>query len=568
MTKSDSSLSLKTQYHTILIYCDLQTIALRHQRTIDTRMASGPSTPRASSSSQRHDTSEHLSPTRRQRSQSHSAASSDSMAVLVSPPSSTPPSTSTTPSPKPKINRHFSIPRQPPTDDEPRRCWICFADETEDTPTSTAWRSPCPCALTAHESCLLDWVADLEAPNRKGKRGSKIQCPQCKAEITIARPKSWAVEVVKAAERVAGRLVFPVLTASVLGCVVLGLTVHGVTTVYLLLGKDDFAHLWTSGHRLSSPLGPIAHPPLSLQISLPFIPIILILSRTTIADSLLPMLPIFYLAGRKPSLSRPLSWPPSVGLTLATLPFARAAYNALHKRFILPQQKTWLKEIQPRAGEDMADNQDQVDGEVEDQGDGDGDALVDIELGVEVVVEDDDDGRDQQQEANEPVPPREPVGEEVANRIPGQELLERAENAELQPHPGDQDPAHRDQEERPAPPFVDAGAFPALANRNQNIILSTTRLGDLVVGALLFPAVSAAMGQLIAATFPTTWVVPPGRYARWPYGILQHWWGRTIVGGCAFVVLKDTVLGYSRWRVARDHRRRRIVDYEEKKQKR
>ena len=77
-----------------------------------------------------------------------------------------------------------------------RKCWICFSDESEDTPMSSEWRSPCPCALTAHEACLLDWIADVEAPNRARGRPSKIECPQCKSEIIVARPKSYVIEAV------------------------------------------------------------------------------------------------------------------------------------------------------------------------------------------------------------------------------------------------------------------------------------------------------------------------------------------------------------------------------------
>src|SRR5580658_9218271 len=39
---------------------------------------------------------------------------------------------------------------------EVRRCWVCMDDETDDS-ENNVWRSPCPCSLTAHEKCLLEW---------------------------------------------------------------------------------------------------------------------------------------------------------------------------------------------------------------------------------------------------------------------------------------------------------------------------------------------------------------------------------------------------------------------------
>jgi hypothetical protein len=98
------------------------------------------------------------------------------------------------------------------TEAEPRKCWICFNDETEDDENTSEWRSPCPCVLVAHEKCLLDWIADMEAPSsrrRAGGRNGKIQCPQCKAEIKLERPRSIVISLVRVAERVTGLLLLP-----------------------------------------------------------------------------------------------------------------------------------------------------------------------------------------------------------------------------------------------------------------------------------------------------------------------------------------------------------------------
>src|SRR5256885_1933575 len=106
-------------------------------------------------------------------------------------------------------------------------CWICLNDSTEDDAANPPiWRHPCSCNLTAHETCLLDWVADLENPknHKRNPPPNKILCPQCKSEIKIARPNSYIVAAVRAVDRTLGRLVLPGLGLTILGTVYAGLT--------------------------------------------------------------------------------------------------------------------------------------------------------------------------------------------------------------------------------------------------------------------------------------------------------------------------------------------------------
>ena len=97
----------------------------------------------------------------RSQSRARSTISEDSQTVLLN-----------SPSPIESIKAEqaapASLPRPRPQDEpDVKKCWICFSDETEDTPQTSQWRSPCPCALVAHEECLLDWIADLESPSSR-----------------------------------------------------------------------------------------------------------------------------------------------------------------------------------------------------------------------------------------------------------------------------------------------------------------------------------------------------------------------------------------------------------------
>jgi hypothetical protein len=81
------------------------------------------------------------------------------------------------------------------------------------------------------------------------------------------------------------------------------------------------------------------------------------------------------------------------------------------------------------------------------------------------------------------------------------------------------------------------------------------------------------MGELLLLILPRKLTTFPsaslGMGRRWmfskPTGLLQQKWGRSLIGGAMFVVLKDAVMLYVRWRMARDHRMRRVLDYKGKR---
>jgi hypothetical protein len=113
-----------------------------------------------------------------------------------------------------------------------------------------------------------------------------------------------------------------------------------------------------------------------------------------------------------------------------------------------------------------------------------------------------------------------------------------------------------------------------------------------VLGALAFPTLAELSGEVLRLALPTSWTMPEAASAgasvaaggflgalglrATPYGstalrsgrgLLQEKWGRSLVGGCLFVVLKDAVMLYVRWRSARMHRERRVLDFQRKKAK-
>lgn len=507
----------------------------------------------------------------RSSSRARSTTSEDSQTVLLNSYTADEISSST------QSQQGSSGPQQTPNSsqkadaDEPRKCWICMNDETEDTPESSEWRSPCQCALVAHESCLLDWVADLESPTSRRRTGGsgKIECPQCKSEIVLARPRSYVIDAVRAVERIGGVLMIP--GACFVGAYTIyqGCLVHGVSTVYAIFGLED-------GSRI---LGPLYAPlrardtqsvllatlknsmrNLRLDIGLSLIPITLVAARTTLADSILPILPMLFFATSPQSdeILKIGHWPPSAALSVAMLPYLRAAYNTYYEHVWAPKERKWLKSIQPRAGDAQAgtgegDQDDDVEGQlVPDDGDGVVELNIDLNIIEEFVEHEDagDDDQEQQQQPNE----QEQGGEQ---QVPG---IERGPAPPLHQPPLDVAEAEAaPQNHPPVPPP------PRQWRREENVLISTTRIADTVLGALIFPSVAAAVGELLRVSLPLSWIRPQagGR----PTGMLQTRWGRSLIGGCLFVAVKDAVMLYVRWKMAQNHRKRRVLDYDKAKGK-
>ncbi len=397
-----------------------------------------------------------------------------------------------------------------PALDEPRKCWICLATEIEDTPTTSTWRTPCPCALTAHERCLLDWIAQVDEPLHQPGRRRKIECPQCKAEIAVARPRSYIVETILAVESACGRLVLPVIVITVAGGVLAGCWLHGLTTVFLVFGRKD-AHDIVGLH-MNSDISSSVH------LGLPLIPVLLIASRTTLADRVLRVLPVFLLYSQLPTWTTSHFWPPSAAVAFAALPYLRSAYNAFYVHFVAPRKKAWIRALEPRGGDDDegTGNENNL---APEQHAGDVHAGL-LEIGIEVQIIADEDVPNQPPAAAPPPAP---------------------------PAPGN-------------PPPVEAQAAPREL-RHLDIVGSSSGLANKVVGALLFPALSAGMGELLKLALPYAWRTPPQLWERRSAGLLQTRWGRSIVGGCLIVLMKDTAVLYTRHRLAKMQRERTVLDW-------
>ncbi|RAH87192.1 hypothetical protein BO86DRAFT_385174 [Aspergillus japonicus CBS 114.51] len=428
------------------------------------------------------------------------------------------------------VDRSSSSPPATP-DDEPRKCWICYADETEDTPLNSEWRSPCPCALTAHEACLLDWLADMENPRSRKRNGfsAKMVCPQCKTEIVVSRPRSYIVDLVRLCERVAGRLVLPGMVFTLAGTVWAGCCVHGVYSMYFVFGTEEARHLLEESIDGSWNAG--------LNLGLPLIPMCLVLTRTRYSESLLAAIPFLLLVTHQPVIEPAATdiWPPTPAATFAALPYVKRLYSLLYSRMFGKLEKKWIMEVQPRQADvnELDDNAppnhpEPIPDEAEpvDDDDDNGRVLMEIDFELQVGMRGDEDGAQGLFEFN------------------------GGQGGDGQQQQGAQNNAGG------------AGGQGLGLGRRNDLVHETTNLADLILGALAFPAISASMGGLLKHVLPSSWTTPST--AGRP-GLLQTRWGRSVVGGCVFVLLKDALVLYCRWKLAQTHRRRKVLNYDRSK---
>ncbi|QIW95045.1 hypothetical protein AMS68_000563 [Peltaster fructicola] len=465
-------------------------------------------------------------------------------------------------------------PRLLSADDDPsvKKCWICFSDSTEDTPETSPWRDPCPCALVAHEECLLDWIADAEAPKNTSRGGlitPQILCPQCKAEIKLARPRNYIVDIVRLLDRSTARLVMPG------GVVLLSLDLlyklsfaHGEHSIYRIFGTADADRILLPvlQNRVRPPtdfemplpqirdraLMSVAHyiQHWRLYLGLPLVTPILLLSRTTwhFSEALLTVVPTLFFALQPSYTGEPFSfvqWPPSASMAFALLPYVRQGYNMYYERVWGARVRGWRKEILPLTSQTQT-----TDTPAHDPVQAIEDAADDTNV-FEIRV---DGGIWEEWEEHAPVEDAQPeIGQAAEEAGPEVEGAAPAPDVPVEPA----QPAQRQ-----------------AVQAERRLSFSPASLAESVLGALVFPTIAELSGELLRLALPKAWTSPAAAIAAvssrsgfraGSKGILHEKWGRSLIGGCLFVVFKDALMIYVRWKMAQMHRNRRVLDYDRAK---
>ncbi|KAI1505239.1 hypothetical protein F5X99DRAFT_275621 [Biscogniauxia marginata] len=94
------------------------------------------------------------------------------------------------------------------------------------------------------------------------------------------------------------------------------------------------------------------------------------------------------------------------------------------------------------------------------------------------------------------------------------------------------------------------------AQRNRAIDVNGRSPVNFIAGALLWPGVCYGAGEILRALLPARFVTRPASGPN--TGLLQERWGRSLVGGCLFVVLKDMFFLYVKYRKTMNRPYRKI----------
>ncbi|GCB25820.1 hypothetical protein AAWM_08705 [Aspergillus awamori] len=212
-------------------------------------------------------------------------------------------------------------------------------------------------------------------------------------------------------------------------------------------------------------------------------------------------------------------WPPSAAVMFAALPYLKSFYDIFHERMFGKLEQRWIAEVQPHHSDVNDDNAPPEHPEPDRPNDDNG-VLMEIDLELRRGNED---------------------GPQGLNRGYAQ---------------GDGQGQNQD----------GGNGQPLGLGRRDEMIGNAGDLADIVLRPLALPVISASVGGLLKNILPTSWTAPSTLGKVQP-GLLRTRWGRTVVGGCAFVLLKNALELYCRWKLAQTHRRRKVLDYNQSKKR-
>lgn len=152
--------------------------------------------------------------------------------------------------------------------------------------------------------------------------------------------------------------------------------------------------------------------------------------------------------------------------------------------------------------------------------------------------------------------------EDAPEPLPALGLIGEGQEQEIEGAVAANDGQEQDHHEAPQAPPARGMGFGGLLSSISNSVVS----------ALILPGVSFAMGEALRLVLPKAWTASASR-SPWAFyagpggrpGLLQQQWGRSFIGGCLFVVLKDAIRVYAKyWRVAAI-RNRRVKNFDRKR---
>lgn len=282
------------------------------------------------------------------------------------------------------------------------------------------------------------------------------------------------------------------------------------------------------------------------------------------------------------------TWPPSPQLAFTVFPYVRSVYYNLWNEFVYPYEAKLNRQIlglpqpeeAPNANRRNANN----DNNNNRRGERNGEGLIASFLQTIIDILDTDDDNDDDHGIEEL------EADNVGNQGPAVEVVieegqgnqDNGAQVEIElvveggveweePAPENQGAANPD-----VPPEVQGEdgnqheVPPARAVRRPSLGSILSSMSNNITGSLLLPGISFAMGEALRLLLPAAWTAAPalGLYRYGPMGrpgLLHQRWGRSLVGGCLFVVMKDALRLYVRYRKATALAQRKVKNVDKRR---
>ncbi|KAJ9067590.1 hypothetical protein DSO57_1037520 [Entomophthora muscae] len=155
----------------------------------------------------------------------------------------------------------------------------------------------------------------------------KVSCPQCNETYKLTDPPSLLIDVFAKIDELIQAAVPYFFLTGLAGSVLVTSTTYGAYAVLTVCGLEEGEHI------LGSP-NPWTW---RVWVGLPMIPWVLIMSRGTLLDTVMPLLPVLIL-GNDPIR---LEMPPSPRLIVSTLPWIRLFYNTAWYGIFGRLERSW-----------------------------------------------------------------------------------------------------------------------------------------------------------------------------------------------------------------------------------
>lgn len=461
---------------------------------------------------------------------------------------------------------------------------------------------------------MLQWVAEFEAKEGSTK---KMKCPACKGRIRVIQPHDPVVSLNDWLFRKYSRATPPLLLTLLIGMGGAGSAWYGASAAMAFTGTEGLfrflrvdSMVRRGGRLILADRATMAGKMLLLQMIAP----VLLISRA---------LPFVKTAGAVFSLVLGASlgwrgnvpkWPPSPAWAFCLFPVLSLTYHNLYFEFFGRFERNLDRRLRGRPTEDeaaaqpppdvqrqgqpqpAADDQQPAQGAINDEHRGLLGAvwgLAEAVLGL-VAVEELDDDHDHDHEHHEHQLQLEleiNIGQDQGDQGEGEGQMEEivivgegdgndtppiAVDDQAPPPTTPEDMGEQEANIAPAVPLpVAVVAQPAEAqdapaaqgqaadDRIEDMTTNIfTRMLNATVSQLMLPFVCAAAGEVLRVTLPTRLVTK----TRWGQpGLLQQRWGRSLVGGCIYIVARDAVKLYSKYRRLEVKSRRKVKNVPRRK---